>query len=109
MTSGLTGVGHVPSEPIGAVDAGHRLARGEIHNDPATAERVDARLRAEQAPAESPGALEIEVFSASEHEARHVFRLAVLVGVNPESARAALVVDLHLEAESGTFVAVQFS
>src|SRR5262249_22780731 len=58
---------------------------------------------------QSPGALEVEGFSASEHEARYVFRLAALVGVNPESAGAALVVDLHLEAERYAFVAVELS
>jgi hypothetical protein len=36
-----------------------------------------------------------------------VFRLAVLVGVDPESARAGLVVDFHLEAERYAFVAVE--
>ena len=63
----------------------------------------------DEAPAEAPGALEVECFSASEHEARHVFRLAVLVGVDPESARPGLVVDLHLEAERCAFLAVELS
>jgi len=62
----------VVSEPVGAVDARDRLALLEIQNEPAAAEPLDARLRAGEAPAEAPGALEVERFSASEHEASHV-------------------------------------
>jgi hypothetical protein len=110
MTSEFAGVGHVASEPVGAVDAGDRLALRKIQDEPATAERFDARLRGGEAPAEAPGApLEVECVSASEHEARHVFRVGVLVGVDQESARPGFVVDLHFEAERCAFVAVELS
>ncbi len=39
-------VRHVLSEPIGAVDAGHRLAPRDIQDQPAAAERVDAVFNA---------------------------------------------------------------
>ena len=109
MLSEFDGVGHVVSEPVGAVDARDRLALLEIQDEPAAAEPLDARLRAGEAPAEVPGALDVECFSAYEHEARHVFRFAVLVGVDPESARPGFVVDVHLEAERCAFMAVEFS
>jgi hypothetical protein len=105
MFSEFDGAGHVVSEPVGAVDARDRLALPEIQDEPAAAEPFDARLRA----GEAPGALEVECFSASEHEARHVFRFAVLVGMDPESARPGFVVDVHLEAERCAFMAVEFS
>ena len=83
MFSEFDGAAHVVSEPVGAVDARDRLVLLEIQDEPAAAEPFDARLRTGEAPAEAPDALEVECFSASEHEARHVFRLAVLVGVDP--------------------------
>jgi hypothetical protein len=107
--SEFDGAGHVVSEPVGAVDARDRLALPEIQDEPAAAEPFDARLRAGEAPAEAPDAREVECFSASEHEARHVFRLAVLVGVDLESARPGFVADVHLQAERCAFMAVEFS
>jgi len=45
MLSEFDGVGHVVSEPVGAVDARDRLALPEIQDEAAAAERVDAWLR----------------------------------------------------------------
>ena len=109
MFSEFDGASHVVSEPVGAVDARDRLALLETHDEPAAAEPLDARLRAGEAPAVAPGALDVECFSASEHEARHVFRFAVLVGMDPESTRTGFLVDVHFEAERCAFMAVEFS
>ena len=54
MTSEFARVGQLVSEPVGAVDAGNRLALRKIQDEPAAAERFDARLQAREAPAEAP-------------------------------------------------------
>ena len=52
MTSELPWVGQLVSEPVGAVDAGDRLALRKIQ-DEAAAERFDARLQKPPAPLRS--------------------------------------------------------